>query len=71
MSTCANCQQPAPDGERLCGPCFNADFIALTGRLKSSERVYPMRESDRLKVMDRMADRQVFRLRPMEEPVLN
>lgn len=54
MSTCANCQQPAPDGERLCGPCFNADFIALTGRLKSSERVYPMRESDRLKVMDRM-----------------
>lgn len=34
-------------------------------------RINELLDEDRAKVMDRMASRQVFRLRPMEEPILN
>lgn len=34
-------------------------------------RINELLEEDRTKVMDRMAARQVFRLRVVEEPVLN
>lgn len=35
------------------------------------KRINELLEEDRLKVMDRMAARQVFRLRPVAEPSLN
>lgn len=64
--TCKHCSAPATEG-KLCLTHFLEDFAALKERLKDRRRI----ERDRPKVMEFMADRQVFRLRPLSEPSLN
>lgn len=64
--TCKHCSEPATEGI-FCLTHFNAECNELIARLKDKRRI----ERDRPKVVEFIADRQVFRLRPMEEPVLN
>lgn len=64
--TCKHCSAPATEG-KLCLAHFLEDFAALKERLKDKRRI----ERDRAKVVEFMAARQVFRLRPVAEPSLN